>query len=194
MAPKRTTRSTAATTTTTTTTPELALMCTRMFPKESDKNERAYTIGSGEKKPYEGSKILCSKCNYYHDGQCAPKYHKCNRVGHLAHDCRSIANANTANNQRGTRAGQKPMCYECRAHRHFKKECPKLKNNNCGNQGGNGNALAKVYTIGHAGTNPDSNVVTAKSVPLLVVSVMCGLLLAILQSHSTVLTLKYVMT
>nr|GEU60111.1 reverse transcriptase domain-containing protein [Tanacetum cinerariifolium] len=29
---------------------------------------RAYTAGSGEKKPYEGSKPLCSKCNYHHDG------------------------------------------------------------------------------------------------------------------------------
>ncbi|GJS17598.1 putative reverse transcriptase domain-containing protein [Tanacetum coccineum] len=69
----------------------------------------------------------------------------CNRVGHLACDCRSTANANTANNQRGTRAGQKPTCYECGAQGHFKRDCPKLKNNNCGNQGGNGNAPAKVY-------------------------------------------------
>ncbi|GJX05829.1 putative reverse transcriptase domain-containing protein [Tanacetum coccineum] len=66
---------------------------------------RAYTAGSGEKKPYGGSKPLCAKCNYHHDGPCAPKCHKCNRVGHLARDCRSTANANTANNQRGTRAG-----------------------------------------------------------------------------------------
>nr|GEU73327.1 putative reverse transcriptase domain-containing protein [Tanacetum cinerariifolium] len=29
---------------------------------------RAYTTGSGEKKPYEGTKPLCSKCNYHHDG------------------------------------------------------------------------------------------------------------------------------
>ncbi|GKE03007.1 putative reverse transcriptase domain-containing protein [Tanacetum coccineum] len=63
---------------------------------------KAYTAGSGKKKPYGGSKPLCSKCNYHHDGQCAPKCHKCNRVGHLAHDCRSPASANTANNQRGT--------------------------------------------------------------------------------------------
>ncbi|GKB12896.1 putative reverse transcriptase domain-containing protein [Tanacetum coccineum] len=69
---------------------------------------RAYTTGSGEKKPYEGSKPLFSKCNYHHDGQCAPKCHKCNKVGHLAHDCRSPTNANTANNQRGTRAGTNP--------------------------------------------------------------------------------------
>ncbi|GJT04537.1 putative reverse transcriptase domain-containing protein [Tanacetum coccineum] len=121
---------------------------------------RAYTAGSGEKKPYGGSKPLCSKCNYHHDGQCAPKCHKCNRVGHLARDCRSTANANTANNQRGTGAGQKATCFECGAQGHFKRECPKLKNNNRGNQGGNGNAPAKVYAVGHAGTNPDSNVVT----------------------------------
>ncbi|GJR21859.1 putative reverse transcriptase domain-containing protein [Tanacetum coccineum] len=115
---------------------------------------------SGEKKPYGGSKPLCSKCNYHHDGQCALKCHKCNRVGHLAHDCKSAANANTAKNQRGTRASQKPTCYECGAQGHFKRECPKLKNSNRGNQGGNGNAPAKVYAVGRTGTNPDSNVVT----------------------------------
>ncbi|GJR13800.1 putative reverse transcriptase domain-containing protein [Tanacetum coccineum] len=42
---------------------------------------------------------------------------------------------------------------------HFKRECPKLKNNNRGNQGGNGNAPAKVYAVGCAGTNPDSNAI-----------------------------------
>ncbi|GJR45149.1 putative reverse transcriptase domain-containing protein [Tanacetum coccineum] len=69
---------------------------------------RVYAVGSGEKKPYRGSKPLCSKCNYHHDGQCAPKCHKCNRVGHLARDCKSTTNANTANNQRGTSAAQAP--------------------------------------------------------------------------------------
>ncbi|GJX88530.1 putative reverse transcriptase domain-containing protein [Tanacetum coccineum] len=91
---------------------------------------RAYIAGSGEKKPYRGSKPLCSKWNYHHDGKCAPKCHKCNKVGHLAHDCRSSTNANTTNNQMGIGVGR------------------------------NGNALAKVYVVGNAGTNPDSNVVT----------------------------------
>ncbi|GKA76600.1 putative reverse transcriptase domain-containing protein, partial [Tanacetum coccineum] len=68
---------------------------------------RAYTAGSGEKKPYGGgSKPLCLKCNYHHNGPCAPKCHKCNRVGHLACDCRSLANTNASNNQRGTRAAK----------------------------------------------------------------------------------------
>ncbi|GKE86983.1 reverse transcriptase domain-containing protein, partial [Tanacetum coccineum] len=107
---------------------------------------RAYAAGTGEKKLYEGSKPLCPKWNYHHDGPCAPKCHKCNRVGHLARDCRSPANANTDNNQRGTGTGQKPTCYECGAQGHFKRECSKLKNNNsrC-NPTGNVNAPMKEF-------------------------------------------------
>ncbi|GKA57278.1 putative reverse transcriptase domain-containing protein [Tanacetum coccineum] len=122
---------------------------------------RTYAAKIVEKKQYGGSKPLCSKCNYHHDGPCAPKCHKCNKVGHFARDCRSTASANNANNQKGTGSGQRPTCYECGAQGHFKRECPKLKNNNNrGNQVGGGNAPAKVYAVGHAGTNPDSNVVT----------------------------------
>ncbi|GJS54261.1 hypothetical protein Tco_0627623 [Tanacetum coccineum] len=76
-------------------------------------------------------------------GLCAPKCHKCNRVGHLACDYRSTANVNTTNNQRGTGAGQKPTYFEYGTQGHFKRECLKLKNNNRGNQGGNGNAQQK---------------------------------------------------
>ncbi|GJW03908.1 putative reverse transcriptase domain-containing protein, partial [Tanacetum coccineum] len=63
----------------------------------------------------------------------------------------STATANNANNQRGTGLGQKPTCYECGV---------QGNNNNRGNQVRGGNALTKVYAVGHAGTNPDSNVVT----------------------------------
>nr|GEU92421.1 retrotransposon protein, putative, Ty3-gypsy subclass [Tanacetum cinerariifolium] len=121
---------------------------------------RAYTVGSGEKKSYGGFKPLCPKCNYHHDGPCAPKYFKCNKVGHIARDCRGTTNVNTANNQRGNGTGQKPTCYECGSQGHFRKDCLKFKNNNHGTQGGNATAPAKVYAVGHAGTNPDSNVVT----------------------------------
>ncbi|GKE93217.1 reverse transcriptase domain-containing protein [Tanacetum coccineum] len=135
-------------------------------PQQQHQNKRqntgrAYTAGTVEKKQYGGSKPLCSKCNYHHDGPCAPKCHKCNKVGHFTRDCRSTASDNNSNNQKGIRSGQRPTCYECGIQGHFKRECPKLKNNNNrGNQVGGGNAPAKVYAVGHAGINPDSNVVT----------------------------------
>ncbi|GJT90371.1 putative reverse transcriptase domain-containing protein [Tanacetum coccineum] len=119
---------------------------------------RAYTAGSGDKKPYGGSRPLCSKCNYHHDGPCAPKCYKCNKYGHIARDCRDTGNANHTNNQKGTGSGQKPTCFECGVQGHFQKECPRLKNNkgNRGNQAGNDRAPAKVYVVGNAGANPDN--------------------------------------
>ncbi|GJR75819.1 putative reverse transcriptase domain-containing protein [Tanacetum coccineum] len=119
---------------------------------------RAYTAGSGDKKPYGGSRPLCSKCNYHHDGPCAPKCYKCNKYGHIARDCRGTRNANNNNNQKGTGSGQKPTCFECGDQGHFKKDCPRMKNNkgNRGNQAGNDRAPAKVYVVGNAGANPDN--------------------------------------
>nr|GFC95206.1 hypothetical protein [Tanacetum cinerariifolium] len=57
--------------------------------------------------------------------------------------------------------GRKPTCYECGVRGHFRREFPKLKSkNNHGNQGGRNNTPARVYAVGHAGTDPDANVVT----------------------------------
>nr|GFA93741.1 hypothetical protein [Tanacetum cinerariifolium] len=56
---------------------------------------------------------------------------------------------------------QKTACYECGVQGHFRRECPKLKNNNNhGNQGGRNNASGRVYAIGRVETDPDANVVT----------------------------------
>ncbi|GJZ36789.1 reverse transcriptase domain-containing protein [Tanacetum coccineum] len=131
-------------------------------PSKRQNVARAYAATSGDRKPYGGSKPLCPKCNYNHDGPCTPRCYKCNKVGHFARDCKSTTNANVANNQRGTGTGQKSTCHECGAQGHFRRYCPKLNNNNNnrGNQVGTGNAQAKVYAVGKAGTNPDANVVT----------------------------------
>nr|GEW84546.1 reverse transcriptase domain-containing protein [Tanacetum cinerariifolium] len=123
-------------------------------------NLNAYTARHGEKKPYGGSKPLSPKCNDHHDGQCAPKCANCKRTGHLTQDYRSQPAA-ANNNQRAQRENQRVLtCFECGAQCHFKSNCLKLKNTNQGNQARNGNAVVRAYSVGTAGTNLNSNVVT----------------------------------
>nr|GEZ82863.1 reverse transcriptase domain-containing protein [Tanacetum cinerariifolium] len=61
---------------------------------------KVYNMGTGERKPYEGSFPKCTRCQRHHNGPCTQKCHKCNKVGHFARDCRSSGNANVANAQR----------------------------------------------------------------------------------------------
>ncbi|GKB59861.1 putative reverse transcriptase domain-containing protein [Tanacetum coccineum] len=130
-------------------------------PKIMQDAKEAYNVGPGEKKVYGGSKPLCPKFNYHHDGQCASRCNNCKKVGHLARDCRSpAANANVGN-QRNSGTNQRVgTCFECGVHGHYKRDCLKLKNKNQGNQAGNGNAQERAYVVGTAGTNLNSNVIT----------------------------------
>ncbi|GJV81834.1 putative reverse transcriptase domain-containing protein, partial [Tanacetum coccineum] len=118
---------------------------------------RAYTAGSGDKKPYGGSRPLCSKCNYHHDGPCAPKCYKCNKYGHIARDCRDTGNANHINNQKGTGSGQKPTCFECGVQGHFQKECPRLKNNKGNRNQAGKTGLPASVCVWKSGANPDNS-------------------------------------
>ncbi|GKA69824.1 putative reverse transcriptase domain-containing protein [Tanacetum coccineum] len=65
-------------------------------------------------------------------------------LGLVRRKCTSPAtnvNAN-ANNQRKSGANQRVVtCFECVAQGHYKRDCPKLKNKNQGNQAGNGTFL-----------------------------------------------------
>ncbi|GJZ20999.1 putative reverse transcriptase domain-containing protein [Tanacetum coccineum] len=133
---------------------ELALLCGRMFLEESDKIEKyvgglldmihGSVVASKPKtmqdadlvrrKPYGGSKPLLVLLNAI--------------ITMMLHVLLNATNATEWPSGPG----------------HFKRECPKLKNNNDhGNQVGGGNAPAKVYPVGHAGINPDSNVMTVKN-------------------------------
>ncbi|GJT61927.1 putative reverse transcriptase domain-containing protein [Tanacetum coccineum] len=124
---------------------------------------QAYTAGNSERKSYAGSKPLCSKCNYNHEGPCPPKCSNCKRVGHATKDCRTRPSNNNNNNRNNNNNNNRNNnnnnnnnrnnnnnnqqgngFFECRAEGHFKRNCPRLRNNDCGNQAGNDRAPAKV--------------------------------------------------
>nr|GEV46836.1 hypothetical protein [Tanacetum cinerariifolium] len=134
---------------------------TQQQPFKKQNVAKAYIVGPGDNKEYGGSLPLCPKCNYHHKGQCALRYNNFKKVGHLACDCRSpVANVND-NNQRNSRVNQRVLtCLECGVQGLYKKDCPKLKNNNRENQAGNAGAQARAYAAGNAGKNSESNVVT----------------------------------
>ncbi|GJU71783.1 putative reverse transcriptase domain-containing protein [Tanacetum coccineum] len=124
---------------------------------------KVYNMGTGEMKSYEGNLPKYTKCHFHHNGPCTQKCHKCNKVGYFARDYRSSGNTNVANTQKGNRANPKGNgCFECGAPGHFKRDCPKLKNKD----GGNESAQGWVYVVGNAqkkrnaSRDPDSNVVT----------------------------------
>nr|GFA20087.1 putative reverse transcriptase domain-containing protein [Tanacetum cinerariifolium] len=115
---------------------------------QPQQNKRQNT--TRDKNMYTGFKPLCSKCDYHHEGPCPPRCNNCKKVGHLTRDCRSRpANANNNNNtnnnnhnnnnntnnnnHNNNNNNQKGNgCYECGAQGYFKRNCPKLRNNNRG--------------------------------------------------------------
>ncbi|GJX42990.1 putative reverse transcriptase domain-containing protein [Tanacetum coccineum] len=129
----------------------------RVLTELIDEKTHAYAERNSDRIPYARSKPLCSKCDYNHEGPCPPRCNNCKKVGHLAKDCRSrAANANNNNHNNNNNNQKGNGCYECGAQGHFKRNCPKLKNNDRGNQAGNDRAPAKVYVVGNAGANLDN--------------------------------------
>ncbi|GKC12692.1 putative reverse transcriptase domain-containing protein [Tanacetum coccineum] len=123
-------------------------------PHKKQNVTRAYTAGPGEKKVYTGNLPLCTKCNYHHIVQCAPKCRNCKKYGHTTNDCRVNVNNNN-NDNKNQKAG---ACYECGNTEHVKMNCPKLKNRGNGNR--NGVAHGRAYALGGRDASPDSNVIT----------------------------------
>ncbi|GJT00531.1 putative reverse transcriptase domain-containing protein [Tanacetum coccineum] len=101
---------------------------------------QAYTAGNSDRKPYAGSKPLCSKCNYNHEGLV--------HIGDIT--ARGLAiwpETVEVGLQMTTTTTTGNGCFECGAQGHFKRNCPRLRNNDRGNQAGNDRALAKVYVV-----------------------------------------------
>ncbi|GJS72626.1 putative reverse transcriptase domain-containing protein [Tanacetum coccineum] len=128
---------------------ELTLLCTRMVP--------AYTAGGNEGRVYAGPHPLCNKCKLHHVGPCTVKCRSCGNIGHLTRDCKPIVPA--AVNQRVPVVNQRSV-FEYVRQRHFKKDFPKLKDQNHGNKPVIPEVRGKAYAIGGGDANLGSNVVT----------------------------------
>ncbi|GKD87906.1 putative reverse transcriptase domain-containing protein, partial [Tanacetum coccineum] len=85
------------------------------------------------------------------------KYGNCKRAGHKTSDCRSEA---AVTNQGTTGPNQGVTCFECGMKGHYRKDCPKLKNQNHGNRPRIPEARGKAYVLGGGDANPGSNTVT----------------------------------
>nr|GEU67504.1 reverse transcriptase domain-containing protein [Tanacetum cinerariifolium] len=118
--------------------------------------------GNNERKGYVGSFLYYNKCRLHHEGLCTIRCGNCKKIGHQTRDCRVIVTPNTQGAAVGNQQGI--VCYECGRPGNFRKDCPKMRSQNCENQTRNnteGNGVTtKAYAIGGGGTNPDSNVVT----------------------------------
>nr|GEY74842.1 putative reverse transcriptase domain-containing protein [Tanacetum cinerariifolium] len=101
----------------------------QQLPFKKPNVERAYTIGSNEKKAYAGNLPYCNKCKLHHVGSCTVKFGNCKRVGHMTMDFKASIDAM---NQRAHVANSKATItfYECGRLGHFRNECQKLRNQN----------------------------------------------------------------
>ncbi|GJU84886.1 putative reverse transcriptase domain-containing protein [Tanacetum coccineum] len=109
---------------------------------------QAYAAGTGERKEYAGTLPLCNRCKLHHNGPCTIKYGNCKKIGHMTQDCRNPA---AARNQITL------TCYECGNPGHYKSDCPKLKNQNHGNQTEGTRARELVHALGGGEADQDLN-------------------------------------
>ncbi|GJT63571.1 putative reverse transcriptase domain-containing protein [Tanacetum coccineum] len=126
--------------------PEETTLVTTNKPSKGKNVAQSLQNGTGERKlmgdPCQVQQVPFST-TMARSTQMVPQ---CNKDRAFAQDCRNAGNANVAK----------------RLGRHFKRDCPKLKNKD----GGNRNAQGWVYAVGNAekrgnaSGNPDANVVT----------------------------------
>ncbi|GKE35126.1 reverse transcriptase domain-containing protein, partial [Tanacetum coccineum] len=132
---------------------ELALMCSRMFPEESDKIERY--VGSLPDMIH--GNVMASKPTTIQDAiefaaELMDKKIRTFAERQSENKRKQDDNQQQQNKRQNTGkaytagSGQKATCFECGAQGYFKRECPKLKNNNRGNQGADRRFMSTAFS------------------------------------------------
>ncbi|GJY26664.1 RNA polymerase beta subunit, chloroplastic [Tanacetum coccineum] len=117
---------------------ELALMCGRMLPEESDQRHA------------DNKRRLDNNPGDNHDQQ--PPFKRKNVARAYTSGPEEKKFLAGANNQRTL------TCFEYGNQWHYMSDCPELKNQNCGNQAGSSEARGRVYALGGGGeTDQDPN-------------------------------------
>ncbi|GKA30735.1 hypothetical protein Tco_0717040 [Tanacetum coccineum] len=114
--------------------------------------------GNNKKNGYKGTLPFYNRCKLHHKGQCTAKCRNCKRIRHLARDFRTVVTVPT----QGTPGPNQGVitCFECGAQGHYRKDYPKVKNQNPGNKARVPDARGKAYVLGGGDANPGSNTVT----------------------------------
>ncbi|GJY86759.1 putative reverse transcriptase domain-containing protein [Tanacetum coccineum] len=114
---------------------ELTLLCTKMIPKEEDKDaiRVANNLMDQKLKGY-AIKNAKNKRRMHHEGSCMARCGNCKKVGHMTRDCRTAV---AATPQRAPNRGNKTR-----------------------NKTRNNEAKARAYAMRGGGAGPDSNVIT----------------------------------
>jgi hypothetical protein len=93
----------------------------RKWDGNSGRNVKLF-VATTENAPYAGNNSKCNKCGMRHKGSCDfLVFFKCKKPSHTSKNFRS--------GESSTIGAIKGPCYECGAAHHYRRECPKLKNN-----------------------------------------------------------------
>ncbi|GJT41582.1 reverse transcriptase domain-containing protein [Tanacetum coccineum] len=129
---------------------ELALMCDRMFPEESNMIEK-YVDDKKISTLAERQAKNKRKLNNNNQAQQQPPKKQSVAIAYTAGSGERKESPAVTNNQRNL------TCYECGNQRHYKSDCLELKNQNHGNQVGGTGACGMVHALGGGDTNQDVN-------------------------------------
>ncbi|GJY96467.1 putative reverse transcriptase domain-containing protein [Tanacetum coccineum] len=156
---------------------ELVLLCTRMVPNKEDKvkrfvgglpdNIQGNVIAAEPTKLQDAIRISNNLMDQKLKGYARSSKNK-RRLGNNPRDNRGQQPVFKRQNVKGQNVARSYMVgnNEKKGPGHFRKDCPKLRNQNCGNQTGNKNgnktgnqtggneATARAYAIGGGGANP----------------------------------------